>query len=65
MAPTQALLPSEQPAASGAACISLVAYENVVWIDALLDNALTLTGARVALHLNALSTYDAFDLERV
>ena len=65
MAPTQALLPSEPPAASsGAACISLVAYENVVWIDALLDNALTLTGAHVALHLNALSAYDAFDLER-
>ena len=64
MAPT-ALLPSEPPAASsGAACISLVAYENVVWIDALLDNALTLTGARVALHLNSLSEYDAFDLER-
>ena len=38
--------------------------EHVVWIDALLDNALTLTGARVALHLNALSEYDAFDLER-
>ena len=64
MAPT-ALLPSEPPAASsGAACISLVAYENVVWIDALLDNALTLTGAHVALHLNALSAYDAFDLDR-
>ena len=64
MAPT-ALLPSEPPAASsGAACISLVAYENVVWIDALLDNALTLTGAHVALHLNALSEYDAFDLDR-
>ena len=64
MAPT-ALLPSEPPAASsGAACISLVAYENVVWIDALLDNALTLTGAHVALHLNSQSAYDAFDLER-
>ena len=25
---------------------------------------LTLTGARVALHLNALSEYDAFDLDR-
>ena len=55
---------SNATASTGAACISLVAYENVVWIDALLDNALTLTGARVALHLNALSEYDAFDLER-
>ena len=55
---------SNATASTGAACISLVAYENVVWIDALLDNALTLTGARIALHLNSQSEYDAFDLER-
>ena len=55
---------SNATASTGAACISLVAYENVVWIDALLDNALTLTGARIALHLNSQSEYDAFDLDR-
>ena len=49
--PVDAAAPSE-------VCVSLVAYEDAQWIDALLANAARFTTARIALHLNRLSTYD-------
>jgi hypothetical protein len=48
----------------GTVCISLVAYEDVQWIQALLDNIRAYTDAPVALHLNALSRYDASQLRQ-
>ena len=45
-------------------CISLVAYEEADWIDALLNNALSMTRARIALHLNRASSYNAADIAR-
>ena len=53
-----------QPNLHGTVCISLVAYEDVHWIQALIDNIRAYTASPVALHLNALSRYDASQLQR-
>lgn len=63
-AANEARLGNEMP--EDAVCLSIAAYEEAEWIDALIANALKMTEAstHIALHLNRRSTYSDDDLRR-